>query len=202
MADRKYLIADGFQISTALLPESVCDGAKVGKPARAPRLERLASRPCLPACFLGALQLNTCRGVDFCATAAKLFDVRCDPPHFDTQVLFRCSCVDANTSAPWIVVPATATSKTLVVPEFGGSVPVKHGARHKLTLTASIQGGDPNLAATANLWVEAVGPPLVAALKGASNYKANRQLVLSASGSYDPDGEVSCLLAWPRADSY
>ena len=111
-----------------------------------------------------------------------------------TQVLLRWTGADAVTSAPWIVVPATATSKTLVVPEYG-PVPVKHGARHKVTLTASIEGRDANLAATAHMWVEAVGSPLVAALKGASDYKANRQLLLSASGSYDPDGENLDLLA-------
>lgn len=48
LADRKDLIADGFKIATKLVPESVCDGAKVGEPARTADGQALAA--CLVGC--------------------------------------------------------------------------------------------------------------------------------------------------------
>jgi hypothetical protein len=104
------------------------------------------------------------------------------------QVLFEWSAVDADTNSTWSAVPTTATQKTLIVP---GPVLVKHGQRHTLTLKASIQGADDNLAATTTVTVQAMRSPLAASLKGPSDFRAASTLVLSAADSFDPDGGLS-----------
>jgi len=128
-AERTYYLKDGFKITTALVPESVCEGAKV---------------------------------------------------------LFRWTGKDAATEAPWDAIPAAATQKTLIVP---GPVGARHNQRHTVTLSASIEGASAEMASTATVTVQALGSPLVASLRGPSDFKARATLVLSAADSYDPDGE-------------
>ena len=107
----------------------------------------------------------------------------CAPAH--AQVKFQWTGVESGTGAPWPAMPVAANTKTLIVP---GPVPVRHGAAQLLTLTATIEGAPPGASASVNVAVAAVGSPLVAAIKGPSDFKAAATAIISAAGSYDPDG--------------
>jgi hypothetical protein len=121
-----------------------------------------------------------------CSDPHPLWPLPPPPNLLPGQVLFSWSGRDAATSAPWPAVPAGSSQKTLLVP---GPVPAaRHGARGVVTLTAAIDGADAAGAASASVVVVAVGSPLVAALKGPSDFREAATVVLSAADSYDPDG--------------
>lgn len=102
-------------------------------------------------------------------------------------VTFSWAGDDAETrSVPWAALASAPRTDrpTLMLP---GPVRARHGDAHVLTLSAAVQGGGPP--ATASVRVVAEGSPLVAALKGPSDYRVSSVALLSASDSFDPDGE-------------
>lgn len=107
-------------------------------------------------------------------------------PRAPLQVNFAWSAVDAATGAAWqALTGSNSARKDMIIP---GPVPARHGTRHNLTLTASIEGAGAGLAASIQVGVTALGSPLVAAVKGPSDFKRVATVVISAAGSYDPDG--------------
>lgn len=107
--------------------------------------------------------------------------MRPTPSTLSSQVNFKWSGVD-QTGADWPT--ATSTQKTLLVP---GPVQVHNGDKHAVTLSAWIEGAQ-GTSSTATVNLRAVGSPLVAVLKGPSDFKQAATIVLNAANSYDPDG--------------
>lgn len=106
-------------------------------------------------------------------------------------VNYSWTAADAASGAAWAALGDAATDRpTLLLP---GPVHARHGDTHRLTLTAAVAGGGQPVSATVTVVAE--GSPLVAALKGPSDYRSSAVAVLSATDSYDPDGEGR--ICWP-----
>lgn len=84
----------------------------------------------------------------------------------------------------WGGIPAAASRlKDLVLP---APLPVEAGQTYRLRLTSAFEGSDAR--ATADVALLALGSPLLVRLSGPSgDVKADRDIVLDASRSLDPD---------------
>lgn len=90
----------------------------------------------------------------------------------------------------WSAFPAAAAVRdsTLVVP---GPLPnTFDGERYVVTLTAEYGDDGNENAATLEVTLVAQASDLLAAIDGPSSVAADKPIVLSAAGSYDPDGEA------------
>lgn len=173
---RRYTLSEGIRVVTLLEPESVCDGAQARGRARGPRFRRRgAGRPMRPGS---------------CMQACSWPHASSSPP---TQVAYRWAATNTATNATWAAVEATRPRLT-VAPAAVRLSGVRHGDSHLLQLQAALNGGA--FSPVASLTVTAEGSPLVAALRGPSDFRAAATAVISAAGSSDPDG--ACVVGGAR----